>query len=53
MEWFHQKLMEAMLDNWLCIVSFGVGSCRSSTGYAALQFQTGVSKAHAEKEGQF
>ena len=31
----------------------GVGSCRSSTGYAALQFQSGVSKAHAEKEGQF
>ena len=33
----------------------GVRSCRSSTGYAALQFQTGVSKAHAyaEKEGQF
>ena len=31
----------------------GVGSCRSSTGYAAFQFQTGVSKAHAEKESQF
>ena len=31
----------------------GVGSCRSSTGYAALQFYTGMSKANAKKEGQF
>ena len=22
MEWFHQKLMEVMLDNWLCLVLF-------------------------------
>ena len=30
----------------------GVGSYRISAGYGALQFQTGVNKAHAEKEGQ-